>query len=170
MTELGIPMDELSSSSMMIHGFNLNGERTIGIIRVNLSIDGLSSDTLFHVIDAKTSLKLLLGRPWAHENGAVASTLHQCLKYYIGGERKINVDVKPFTKVDSIFADARFFEENGASSKLLPAMISSTIKKIKKSKDVFVGGEPISDPLCRDRSSIEAKVENESRLTTAVKK
>ncbi|KAL9232277.1 hypothetical protein vseg_007405 [Gypsophila vaccaria] len=63
MTELGITMDELSRSNMMIHGFNLNGDRTVGIIRVNLSIDELSSDTLFHVIDAKTSFKLLLGRP-----------------------------------------------------------------------------------------------------------
>ncbi|KAL9239139.1 hypothetical protein vseg_013488 [Gypsophila vaccaria] len=170
MTELGITMDELSRSNMMIHGFNLNGERTVGIIHVNLNIDELSSDTLFHVIDARTSFKLLLGRPWAHENGVVASTLHQCLKYYRGGERKINADVKPFTKADSLFADARFFEENGTSSELLPAMISSTGKGIKKSKDVAMAGEPISDPLRRDRPSNEAKVENESRLTTAIKK
>ncbi|KAL9224978.1 hypothetical protein vseg_000952 [Gypsophila vaccaria] len=170
MTELGITMDELSRSNMMIHGFNLNGERTVGIIRVNLSIAELSYDTFFHVIDANTSFKLLLGRPWAYENGVVASNLHQCLKYYRGGERKINADVKPFTKADSLFADARFFETNGTSSELLPAMISSTDKRIKKSKDVAMAGEPISDPLRRDRPSIKAKVENESRLTTAVKK
>ncbi|XP_074282821.1 uncharacterized protein LOC141607368 [Silene latifolia] len=88
----------------------------------------LSSKTRFHVIEAKTSFKLLLGRPWKHENGVVASTLHQCLKYYRGGERKINGDAKPFTKADSFFADAKFFEENGTSSEFMPTTISLTGK------------------------------------------
>ncbi|XP_074265755.1 uncharacterized protein LOC141588199 [Silene latifolia] len=51
MNELGITMDELSSSRTMIHGFNLNGERAVGMIRVNLTMGDLSSDTLFHVMD-----------------------------------------------------------------------------------------------------------------------
>ncbi|KAK9698349.1 hypothetical protein RND81_08G097900 [Saponaria officinalis] len=131
MIELGITMDELSTSRTVIHGFNLNGERAIGIIRVNLSMGDLSSETLFHVIDVKTSFKLLLGRPWKHENGVVASTLHQCLKYYREGEKKINGDVKPFTKADSFFADARFFKENGTSSEIMPTTISSTGKESK---------------------------------------
>ncbi|XP_074299903.1 uncharacterized protein LOC141631081 [Silene latifolia] len=101
----------------MIHGFNLNGERAVGMIRVNLTMGDLSFDTLFHVMDGKTSFKLLLGRPWKHENGVVASTLHQCLKYYRGGERKIDGDAKPFSKVDSFFADAKFFEENEPKDK-----------------------------------------------------
>ncbi|XP_074278402.1 uncharacterized protein LOC141601993 [Silene latifolia] len=110
-------MDELSSSRTMIHGFNLNGERAVGMICVNLTMGDLSSDTLFHVMDGKTSFKLLLGRPWKHENGVVASTLHQCLKYYRGGERKIDGDAEPFSKVDSFFADTKFFEENGKGGK-----------------------------------------------------
>ncbi|XP_074266016.1 uncharacterized protein LOC141588474 [Silene latifolia] len=61
MNELGITMDELSSSRTMIHGFNLNGERAVGMIRVNLTMGDFSSDTLFHVMDGKTSFKLLLG-------------------------------------------------------------------------------------------------------------
>ncbi|KAK9688789.1 hypothetical protein RND81_09G011200 [Saponaria officinalis] len=131
MKELGITMDKLSSRQTMIHGFNLNGERALGIIRVNLTIDDLSSDTLLHIIDIKTSFKLLLGRPWKHENGVVASTLHQSLKYYRRGERKINGDVKPFTKAGSFFADAKIFEKNDISSEFLPVTISSTGKKYK---------------------------------------
>ena len=38
--------------------------------------------------------------------------LHQSLKYYRVRERKINGSVKPFTKVESHFANARFFEED----------------------------------------------------------
>ncbi|XP_074313449.1 uncharacterized protein LOC141648620 [Silene latifolia] len=149
MVELGITMDELSSSRTIIHGFNLNGERAVGIIRVNLSMEDLSSDTLFHVIDAKTSFKLLLGRPWKHENGVVASTLHQCLKYYRGGERRINGDVKPFSKVDSFFADAKFFEESGTSSEFLPSTISSTGTRGKEK-------EAVNSP---NTSSNDAKME-----------
>ncbi|XP_074304433.1 uncharacterized protein LOC141639153 [Silene latifolia] len=128
MKELGNTVNELSSSRTVIHGFNLNGERAIGMIRVNLSMGDLSSETHFHVIKAKTSFKLLLGRPWKHENGVVASTLHQCLKYYRGGERKINGDAKPFTKANSFFADVKFFKENGTSSEFMPTTISSTGK------------------------------------------
>ncbi|XP_074277586.1 uncharacterized protein LOC141601220 [Silene latifolia] len=117
MNELGITMDKLSSSRTMIHGFNLNGERAVGMIRVHLTMGDLSFDTLFHVMDGKTSFKLLLERPWKHENGVVASTLHQCLKYYRGGERKIDEDAKSFSKADSFFADAKFFEENGKGGK-----------------------------------------------------
>ncbi|XP_074298271.1 uncharacterized protein LOC141629114 [Silene latifolia] len=54
MNELGITMDELSSSRTMIHGFNLNGERVVGMIRVNLTMGDLSSDTLFHVMDVSS--------------------------------------------------------------------------------------------------------------------
>ncbi|XP_074277632.1 uncharacterized protein LOC141601266 [Silene latifolia] len=130
-------MDELSSSQTMIHGFNLNGERAVGMIRMNLTMGDLSSDTLFHVMDGKTSFKLLLGRPWKHENVVVASTLHQCLKYYRGGERKIDGDAKPFSKVDSFFADAKFFEENGTSSDFMPTIISSTRKGGKRKKNII---------------------------------
>jgi len=62
----------------------------------------------------------------------VASTLHQCLKYYHDGEKKINGDVKPFTKAESHFADARFLEEGAAPKETMPLTISSTGKGVIK--------------------------------------
>ncbi|XP_074315122.1 uncharacterized protein LOC141651303 [Silene latifolia] len=163
MKELGITVDELSSSRTVIHGFNLNGERAISMIRVSLSMGDLSSEPLFHVIEAKTSFKLLLGRPWKHENGVVASTLHQCLKYYRGGERKINRDAKPFTKVDSFFTDAKFFEENGTSSEFMPTTISSTGKggKLKENtkEDVFT---------CHIKENDKQDIDNTSKASTPI--
>jgi len=88
------------------------------------------TSSIFHVIDARTSYRLLLGRPWLHEHGVVASTLHQCLKYYCDGEKKINGDVKPFTKVESHFADARFFEEGVAPKETMSSTIFSTGKGV----------------------------------------
>jgi len=53
----------------------------------------------------------------------VASTLHQCLEYYRDGEKKINGDVKPFTKAESHFADAGFFEEGAAPKETMQSTI-----------------------------------------------
>ncbi|KAH7861464.1 hypothetical protein Vadar_026563 [Vaccinium darrowii] len=55
MKKLGIPVDELANSRLVIQGFNQGGQRAIGMIRLNLTINELTASTLFHVIDAKTA-------------------------------------------------------------------------------------------------------------------
>ena len=76
-------------------------------------IGEMESSALFHVIDAKTTYKLLIRRPWLHEYGVVPSTYHQCLKYFQDGQvKKIVVDHKPFTVAESHFADAKFYLED----------------------------------------------------------
>ncbi|KAM1128247.1 hypothetical protein ACFX15_037537 [Malus domestica] len=55
MTTIGIKVDELSLSSLLIQGFNQGGQRAMGIIRVEMTIGKLNSSTIFHVIDARTS-------------------------------------------------------------------------------------------------------------------
>lgn len=59
--ELGIIMDELSLSHLMIQGFNQERQRAIGKIRLGLHINGIESNALFHVINAKTTYNILLG-------------------------------------------------------------------------------------------------------------
>jgi len=80
------------------------------MIYLKLMMDGLWTSSFFHEINSKTSYKLLLRCQRLHDHAIVASTLHQCLKNYRGGERKINGDVRPFTKVKSYFVDFKFFE------------------------------------------------------------
>ncbi|KAK4406239.1 hypothetical protein Sango_0630400 [Sesamum angolense] len=60
--ELEIPIDELPNSRLMIQGFNQGGQRVVGIIRMQLTMEDMVSSALFHVIDAKTSYNMLLGR------------------------------------------------------------------------------------------------------------
>ena len=142
MNDLGITMEELSKSRMMIRGFSLESQRAIGMIRLEPIMGDLSTSSIFHVIDSKTSYKLLLGHPWLHEHRIVASTLHQCLKYYRGGERKINCDVRPFTRSESYFADAKFFEEDSTPKEMMISTISSTGKsepKITRNAQVEIG-------------------------------
>ncbi|KAL0455604.1 UNVERIFIED_CONTAM: hypothetical protein Slati_0899600 [Sesamum latifolium] len=96
--ELGILIDELSNSRLMIQGFNQGGQRAVGIIRLQLTMEDMVSTTLFHVIDAKTSYNMLLG-----------------LKKVLG-------DSKPFTEAESHFADAKYYIEGAKKEKeILPS-------------------------------------------------
>ena len=121
MNGLGITIEGLSKSQTMIQEFNLKGQRTINMIRVKLTMGDSSKSFIFYVIDAKTSYKLLLEWPWIHEHGIVAFTLHQCPKYYPSEERKTNGNVKPFTKAESYFTNARFCKENDAPKETMPS-------------------------------------------------
>lgn len=155
MSELEIMVEEISKSHLVIQGLNLGSQRAIGMIRVVLSMEDMPSTMLFHIIDSKTSYKLLLGRPWLHENGVVASTLHQCLKYFQDGEKKINGDVKPFTKVEAHITDVKFFEEE-VESEVLPPKISSTeMGKAKESKNASSSLGTSSSPKGEEKQQLQ---------------
>ncbi|KAL0455679.1 UNVERIFIED_CONTAM: hypothetical protein Slati_0907100 [Sesamum latifolium] len=111
-------MDELLNSRLMIQGFNQGGQRAIGVIRIELLMDDMVSTALFHIIDAKTSHNMLLGRPWLHENFVVPSTWHQCFKYCRNGTvTKVLGDSKPFTEAELHFADAKYYIEDAKKGK-----------------------------------------------------
>ncbi|TYK14772.1 uncharacterized protein E5676_scaffold1610G00100 [Cucumis melo var. makuwa] len=123
MRQLGILMDEFSNSKLVIQGFNQGSQRAIGMVHLELTIDGLKASALFHVIDSNTTYKLLLGRPWIHGNGVVTSTLHQCFKFYQDGIKKVEVDSNPFTEAESHFVDAKFYLKNDNIPEDMPAEI-----------------------------------------------
>ncbi|TYK15065.1 uncharacterized protein E5676_scaffold45G001150 [Cucumis melo var. makuwa] len=112
MRQLGILMNELSNSKLVIQGFNQGSQRVIRMIRLELIIGDLKARALFYVIDLRTTYKLLLGRPWIHENRVVTSTLHQCFKFYQEDVKKVEADSNPFSEAESHFADAKFYLKN----------------------------------------------------------
>ncbi|KAL0387476.1 UNVERIFIED_CONTAM: hypothetical protein Sradi_2629400 [Sesamum radiatum] len=102
----------------MIQGFNQGGQRAVDIIRMQLTMEDMVSSALFYVIDTKTSYNMLLCRPWLHENAVVPSTWHQCFKYYRNCIlKKVLGDNKPFTEVESHFADAKYYFEDAKNGK-----------------------------------------------------
>ncbi|KAG9450538.1 hypothetical protein H6P81_010503 [Aristolochia fimbriata] len=110
MKDVGISAGDLSPSSLLIQGFNQEGQRTLGMISVKLHNGDMVAETPFQVIDSRTSYNLLLGRPWLHSNGVVPSTLHQCFKYWENGEQKtVHADESPFTEAEASFADAKYY-------------------------------------------------------------
>ena len=120
------------------------------MIFLELVTGELSSNTLFHVIDAKTSYNVLLGRLWFHENEVIPSTLHQCFKFYGRGVKKVEANTKPFTKVESYFADAKFYTKNNVIQEVLYAIIPSIGKaklkeKVEQCKSILAG--EISQPM-----------------------
>ncbi|KAL0420666.1 UNVERIFIED_CONTAM: hypothetical protein Slati_3089500 [Sesamum latifolium] len=95
MKKMGITSEDLSRSRLTIQGFDQGTQRAVGMTWLDLTVGELKASTLFHVIDARTSYNLLLGRPWLHENGVVPSTLHQCFKYIKNGEIvKVDADIE----------------------------------------------------------------------------
>ncbi|KAL0324660.1 UNVERIFIED_CONTAM: hypothetical protein Scaly_2433100 [Sesamum calycinum] len=105
---------------------------------MKLLMDDMVSTASFHVIDAKTSYNMLLGRPWLHENFVVPSTWNQCFKYCRNGiVRKVHCDSKPFTKDESHFADAKY-----------------CIEDANKGKEVL----PFEEPKACDRYNLKEKL------------
>ncbi|KAM1636895.1 hypothetical protein COP2_015136 [Malus domestica] len=100
-----------------------------------MTIGELKSSTIFHVIDARTSYGLLLGRPWIYANGVVPSTLHQCLKFYQERVKVIYGDTKSFIAAESHFADAKFYMDEDMVPEALPKEIKSTGKATPKKQE-----------------------------------
>ena len=140
-------MEELSHSRLVIQGFNQGGQRAIGMIHLELIIGELTSNVLFHVIDAKTTYNMLLGHPWIHGNRIVSSTLHQCFKYLQSGIKKVNADLKPFAETEAHFVDAKFEVEDDIPSEVLPVEIPSMESKQGEKEHVrLVTGKDIPSP------------------------
>ena len=70
MQHLGISTHRLSATQTTIYGFNANGTRPMGKIKLKCQIGDLRSEVTCYVIDANTSYNLLLGRvgPKAHHS------------------------------------------------------------------------------------------------------
>lgn len=131
----------------------------------------LRSSAWMHVIDAKTSYNILLGRPWVHENRIVSSSYYQCLKYLEGGiERKIVADDNPFTEVETHFADAKFYMR----SYVVKGVKSNDVKSIKidniVSKRIDAAIEKVkidtkdSCPILNEGKILSSKKKQTSRL------
>jgi hypothetical protein len=72
---LSLSVKHLSTSKVYIHGLNQNSQRALGAVTLPKPIGKFKTEAKFYVIDAETSYKALLGRPWLHENYVVPSTL-----------------------------------------------------------------------------------------------
>ena len=151
----------------MIQGFNQGGQRAIGKIRLQMLIGEMESSALFHVIDAKTTDKLLIGRPWLHEYGVVLSTYHQRLKYFQDGQvKKIVANHKPFTVVESHFADAKFYLEDNTLEEA-QVIVSPSSKEVNLPSKTSKIDSPIDE---KKTKPIEEKETKQTKTSIKEKK
>jgi hypothetical protein len=82
-----MPIDEshMKPSTMMARAYDGSPRPIIGTIEVELYVGPQMFLVTLQVMDIHPSYSMLLGRPWIHAAGAVASSLHQCLKYIMNG-------------------------------------------------------------------------------------
>ncbi|XP_070026409.1 uncharacterized protein [Nicotiana sylvestris] len=79
--KLGRGLHEIKDGSINVKAFDGSQRSIIGEISLCLQMGTTWFDVDFQVIDMPTSYNLLLGRPWIHIAGAVASTLYQAVKF-----------------------------------------------------------------------------------------
>ncbi|XP_070046251.1 uncharacterized protein [Nicotiana tomentosiformis] len=78
---LGKGLHEILEGTMNVKAFDGSQRATIGETNICLQMGPIWLDVEFQVLDISASYNLLLGRPWIHAAGAVASTLHQAVKF-----------------------------------------------------------------------------------------
>ncbi|GAV58423.1 hypothetical protein CFOL_v3_01957, partial [Cephalotus follicularis] len=75
-----IPERCLVRQSLNVSGFVAVTLQTLVYVSIDLKVNKIRGPPIFHVIDALATYHVLLGRSWIHENEAIPSTLHECLK------------------------------------------------------------------------------------------
>ncbi|XP_070032585.1 uncharacterized protein [Nicotiana tomentosiformis] len=78
---LGKGLHEIRAGRMNAKDFDGSQRATIGEINLSLQMGPAWFDVEFQVLDISATYNLLLGRPWIHAAGEVASTLHQDVKF-----------------------------------------------------------------------------------------
>ena len=98
--------------------------RSIGYVNVAVHMGNLNSHARFHVINARTSYQLLIGRVWMHAHGMIPSTFHQCAKANIKGvEVTVGASERPFSKEEAHLVDAVFYTEQREEVPFVPMQI-----------------------------------------------
>ncbi|KAA0055891.1 uncharacterized protein E6C27_scaffold438G00090 [Cucumis melo var. makuwa] len=169
MNQLGISVEELSNSKLVIQGFNQGAQRAIGTVRLEIVIGDLKVSTIFHVIDSRTTYKMLLGRPWIHENGIVTSTLHQCFKFHKQGIRKVDADSRPFTKAESHFADAKFYTKSEDVSEIISTEVPVTKGTFKNEQEMITSKKSNKGDALNSQQNGESTTETKLRAPEAEK-
>ena len=129
-------------------------------------IGEMESSALFHVIDAKTTYKLFIGRPWLYEYDAVPSTYHQCFKYFHDRQVKMIVaNDKSFTIAESHFANAKFYLEDDTTEEA-QAIASPSRKEVKPhSKTSSIEFPTEEKKIKQTKTSIKKKKNHDSEVT-----
>ena len=83
--KLPFSASRLKPSSMVVRAFDGTRREVMGEIDIPIQIGPHTCNVVFQVMDINPAYSCLLGRPWIHALGVVPLTLHQKLKFAVGG-------------------------------------------------------------------------------------
>ncbi|KAI5410123.1 hypothetical protein KIW84_055563 [Lathyrus oleraceus] len=116
---------KLKPSDVVVRAYDGAKSVVHGEVVLPIKIGPQVFNTIFHVMNIRPAYSCLLGRPWIHGASAVASSLHQKLRYPIEGkiitvygeEEYIVSSVHTFRYVEM---DGEFFETPSQSFEVVP--------------------------------------------------
>ncbi|PKI45178.1 hypothetical protein CRG98_034429 [Punica granatum] len=84
--QMNVDMSRIRASKTTVRAFD--GSRRVVNREIDLPIDvgPCSFSVTFQILEIPNAFSLLLGRPWIHATGAVPSSLHQKLKFFVEGK------------------------------------------------------------------------------------
>lgn len=91
---LGMDESYLHYSGMVVRAFDGSRRETMGEIELPVEIGSITFSIRFQVLKIPAAYNLLLGRPWIHVTGGIASSLHQKIKFLID-EKIITIFAEP---------------------------------------------------------------------------
>ncbi|XP_039166839.1 uncharacterized protein LOC120292628 [Eucalyptus grandis] len=80
---LGIDLGRIRTGKSTVRAFDGMKKEVIGEIELELLIGPVLFQIVFQVLDIPSAFNFLLGRPWIHTAGAVASSLHQKVRFVV---------------------------------------------------------------------------------------
>ncbi|XP_056843144.1 uncharacterized protein LOC130495693 [Raphanus sativus] len=79
--DLGLEPTALTRKATPLVGFSGEVKQTLGEVLLPVYAEEINQATKFLVVDCPSSYIVILRSPWIHDMGAVASTLHQLVKF-----------------------------------------------------------------------------------------
>ena len=78
---LGFSLNDFRPSSQTFRAYDGTQRTIMGTLSTHVMIGPIRYSIPFQVLKIRSSFNLLLSRPWIHKVGAIASSLHQKLKF-----------------------------------------------------------------------------------------
>ncbi|XP_026457760.1 uncharacterized protein LOC113358409 [Papaver somniferum] len=106
---MGYKDAEMTPTPYNVHGFNKAVTKPKGEIVTRILLGEVETKITLCVINIESPYTMLLGRPWVHGLKALASRLHQCIRFPIpSGIGEIRGDIKAANTCNQI--DVRNYE------------------------------------------------------------
>ncbi|XP_039165644.1 uncharacterized protein LOC120291906 [Eucalyptus grandis] len=147
---LGVDLGRIRTSKLIVRAFDGMKKEVIGEIELELLIGPVLFQVMFQVLDIPNTFNFLLGRLWIHMAGAVASSLHQKVRFVVDN-KLITVhgesNFKIYHEMTIFYVEPKYTEESSFQTLELVSMVhvpvGSFTKALELSKPAIAMGKII---------------------------